>query len=108
MTKKVTSFMDYGRTGYSFLIELLPKEQKELVIDYSTPVRVEFKQGKAQYKLEVIKQAGTLKDPFEWRVIYPIDMKLASGQAREIGPQQYSVKTDLSEDRIFQLQFIRP
>ncbi len=33
ITKDVITFSDYGRTGYSFLIELGPKEQKNLVIN---------------------------------------------------------------------------
>ena len=107
ITRDISSFVDYGRSGYSFAVVLLPKEQKNLVIDYSTPIKLEFKEGRATYRLDVIKQAGTFKDPFEWRMTYPIDMKLASDQAQKIGPQEHIVKTDLSTDKTFKLDFSR-
>lgn len=108
ITKNVSSFVEYGRTGSSFLIELLPKEQKTLVLDYTTSLKLNFIDKKAIYRLDVVKQAGTLKNPFEWRVTYPIDMKLSENQAQKPGPQEYTVKTDLSTDRTFKLEFSRP
>lgn len=107
ITKEVESFVDFGRAGYSFLITLEPKEQKTLVLDYSSPIRLEFKDSKATYKLDVIKQAGTLKDPFVWSVTYPIDVKLNSSQAQKIGPQEQTIQTDLSTDKSFKLEFNR-
>ncbi len=105
--KDVTGFIDYGRSGYSLLIELSPKEQKTLVLDYQTPLKLDFS-GKAIYRLDVVKQAGTLKDPFVWEVNYPLGIKLSSSSNSQISPQQYLVKTELSEDKTFQLEFIRP
>lgn len=108
ITKDVASFVDYGRTGYSLLVELAPKEQKNLVLDYQTPLNLDFKDRKASYRLDVIKQAGTLEDPFEWTMNYPINIKLSSDITSQISPQQYSVKSKLSTDKTFQLEFIRP
>lgn len=116
ITTDVSSFVDYGRTGFSALLELNPKEQKTLVLDYQTPVKLDFREekspadspSKASYRLHLIKQAGTLNDPFEWNVTYPTDVKLASNQTQTLSPQQYSIKTDLTTDKSFQLEFSRP
>lgn len=107
ITKDISSFVDYGRSGYSMLLELLPKEQKTLILDYQTPMKLDFQNNRASYKLDVIKQAGTLKDPFEWRVTYPINMRLASEQTQKLGPQEQVIKTDLSSDKTFRLEFIK-
>lgn len=107
ISKDVSSFVDYGRSGYSFLIELLPKEQKTLVLDYTTSLKLSFVDDKATYRLDIVKQAGTLKDPFVWSVAYPINLRLTSDQAQKIGPQEQTIQTDLSTDKIFKLEFRR-
>lgn len=105
ITKNVTSFVDYGRTGYSMLLELLPKEQKTLVLDYQLPEKLEFKNGVAKYRLDVLKQAGTLKDPFSWKILYPINYQLSSEQTQSLSPQEQTIQTDLSVNRSFMLEF---
>ena len=105
ITPAVSSFVDYGRSGYSFLLELAPKQQKILILDYSVPVKLEFKEGKASYRLDIVKQAGTLKDPFNWTITYPLSYKLVSDQTQTIGPQEQTIKTDLSKDRSFEVTF---
>lgn len=107
ITTDVSGFVDYGRTGYSLLLELLPKEQKTLVLDYQTPLKLEFKDGKAIYRLDVVKQAGTLKDSFTWSLTYPLNMKVVSNQSQKMGPQEINIQTDLSTDKTFQLEFSR-
>lgn len=108
ITADVSSFVDYGRTGYSLLLELLPKEQKTLVLDYQTPLKLNFIDNKAVYRLDVIKQAGTLKDPFAWTLTYPINLRITSDQTQQISPQEHSIQTDLSTDKTFKLEFTRP
>lgn len=107
ITRFVSSFVDYGRSGYSFLLGLAPKEQKTLVLDYQTPVKLEFKDKIATYRLDVVKQAGTNKDLFIWNVTYPINVRLTSDQAQAIGPQEQIISTDLSTDRKFEVEFKR-
>lgn len=105
ITKAVSSFVDYGRTGYSVLLELAPKEQKTLVLDYSVPVKLDFQNGIASYKLDIIKQAGTGKDPLQWTITYPISYKATSPQIQQMGPQEQKISTDLSVDRSFEVEF---
>ncbi|MBI2329768.1 hypothetical protein HYU94_00020 [Candidatus Daviesbacteria bacterium] len=105
MTKEVTSFVDYGRSGYSWMLEINPKEQKTLVLDYAVPIKLQFDDGKAKYRLDIIKQAGTLKDPFDWTIAYPINYRLVSDQAEAISPQEQTISTDLSRDRSFEVEF---
>lgn len=104
-TADVTGFVDYGRSGYSLLLELAPKEQKILVLDYSVPVKLEFKDRKADYRLDIFKQAGTLKDPLSWKISYPISYQVVSNQTKGVGPQEQTIKTDLSKDRSFEIEF---
>lgn len=105
MTKDVTNFVDYGRTGMSTLLELAPKEQKSLILNYQVPGNLQFSGGKADYRLDVVKQAGTLKDPFEWKLTFPINYHVASSQAQALGLQEQIIKTDLSQDRSFKVTF---
>ena len=105
LTRDINSFVDYGRSGYSFLMELAPKEQKTLVLDYQPPYKLQFIDNEALYRLNVVKQAGTLKDPFIWRLTYPLNMKIAEGQTQDFGPQEQTIQTDLSVDRSFEVKF---
>ncbi|OGE27963.1 hypothetical protein A2867_02720 [Candidatus Daviesbacteria bacterium RIFCSPHIGHO2_01_FULL_40_11] len=105
ITKSVSSFVDFGRSGYSMLLELAPKEQKTLVLDYSVPVKLEFQRDSATYRLDVVKQAGTGRDPFQWTISYPLSFKIASSQTQNIGPQEQTISTDLSVDRSFEVEF---
>ncbi|MDO8573599.1 MAG: DUF4012 domain-containing protein [Candidatus Daviesbacteria bacterium] len=104
-TGEISGFVDYGRAGYSILLELNPKEQKTLVLDYTVPVSLKFENGQAGYKLNVVKQAGTLKDPFNWTITYPINYQLISDKTKKIGPQEQTISTDLSVDRSFEVEF---
>lgn len=107
LTKGVENFVDYGRSGYSFLLELAPKEQKILVLDYQPPFKLQFVNNEVLYRLDVVKQAGTLKDPFVWRLTYPLNMKLAATQSLSLAPQEQTIQTDLSTDRSFEVQFTK-
>lgn len=104
-TGEVSGFVDWGRTGYSLLLELNPKEQKTLVLDYTVPVKVEFGDGKASYRLNIIKQQGILNDPLQWKISYPINYQVVSSQAKLLGSQEQTISTDLSIDRSFEVQF---
>lgn len=106
ITASVSAFADYGRTGYSVLLELLPKEQKTLVFGYELSDRLKFDDKLAKYRLDVIKQPGTLKDPFEWRLAYPLNYKIQSSEGL-IKPQEVVIATDLSRDRSFGVTFLK-
>ncbi len=105
VTTRATPFVDYGRSGYSILLELSPKEEKTLILDYQLPSSLNFKDGQVLYSLGVLKQAGTLKDPFEWKLTYPINYKLAGDNTGSIAPQEHDISTDLSSDRVFSITF---
>lgn len=104
ITPLVSNFADYGRSGYSFLLELNPREQKNLVLDYQLPEKLSFKDNLAFYQLNIIKQPGTGKEPLEWKLTYPINFKL-EGEQGVIGPQEQVISSDLSIDRSFEVQF---
>lgn len=101
LTGRVATFSDYGRTAYSVLVELLPKEQKNLVFEYSLAQPLPFKNGVVSYRLDVIKQAGTLKDPLTLSFALPINFELME---EETINQEKTYSTDLSQDRSFELK----
>ncbi|MDO8619522.1 MAG: DUF4012 domain-containing protein [Candidatus Daviesbacteria bacterium] len=103
LTSKVSSFSDYGRSGYSLLFEIRPKETKALVIDYQLSGNLSFEESNLLYRLDVIKQLGTNKDPFEWRLTYPANYTINSSQGKANNPQEFNITSDLSEDRSFEI-----
>ncbi|MBI2600547.1 DUF4012 domain-containing protein [Candidatus Daviesbacteria bacterium] len=105
ITDTFNAFVDYGRTGYSVLLQLDPKQEKTLVLDYGVPRNLSFKNGKGEYMLNVIKQPGTLNDPFEWKMAYPINYNLTSQKTGAVNPQELIISTDLSTDKLFQAEF---
>jgi nucleoside-diphosphate-sugar epimerase len=106
ITSQVASFTDYGRTGYSVLLELAAQEQKSLVVDYTLVTPLTFKDGKALYRLDLIKQSGIIADPFEWKMTYPLNYYVvdSSGNGTR-GEQTVNYSSDLSRDRAFELTF---
>lgn len=105
ITKDVSSFVDYGRSGFSLLLQLEPKETKALILDYEVPGNIKFAKGIGVYKLNVVKQAGTLQDPFVWRLTYPLNYQIISSQNQNLSPQEQIIQTDLSKDRSFEVLF---
>ncbi len=79
---KTSTFSDYGKVGYSFVISLERGEQKTLILDYQIPNKFEN-----HYKLFVYKQAGTRDDKFELEF-----------QSEKMNKK---ISSDLSEDRQF-------
>lgn len=108
ITNLVTTFADYGRTGYSMLIEINPKEEKAVAIEYELKDNLTFVDDKAIYNLDVIKQSGTDKDAFEWMLSYPIHLSVDS-QSGELlnSPQEVNISTDLKLDRSFNVTLQR-
>jgi nucleoside-diphosphate-sugar epimerase len=100
------AFSDYGRTGYTSLFEINPKEKKTLILDYTLPKPLAFVEGKVKYRLDVIKQAGTNKDPFEWTMTYPINYDISQENSGALtSAQELKISTELIEDRSFTAQF---
>jgi nucleoside-diphosphate-sugar epimerase len=107
ITSSLSGFVDYGRSGYSLLLELGSKESKTLVLDYTLSTKLAFKEKQATYHLDVIKQAGTIKDPFEWKLFYPINFRVSLENSTQVGPQEHNISTDLSGDRRFEVVFTK-
>lgn len=102
LTQQVSTFVDYGRTGYSLAISLAPNEQKNLILEYTLGKALNFKDGQVSYRLDLIKQPGTLADSLDWQMTYPINYKLISNIAEGSNkPQELNISTDFSKDRSF-------
>jgi nucleoside-diphosphate-sugar epimerase len=103
ITKTVTAFSEYGRSGYSLLVEVGSKEKKELVLEYQDASPLQFKDGKISYSMDIIKQAGILADPFEYSINLAKNMTVESAPGFIKSDQQLKATTDMLRDRSFQI-----
>lgn len=103
ITSKVTTFSDYGRTGFSMLVEVYPKQQTDVVVEYSLGKNLNFVGDTVKYKIDLIKQPGTDKDLFNWQLNYPINYKLADKDKLGGTDQEISITTDMLKDRTLQV-----
>ncbi len=104
---QANAFVDYGRSGYGIILEVPAKSSRALKLEYKLNVPLSFKEGKLVYKLDVIKQGGTLKDPFSWQLVYPINYKLESGSGRKLNSQTFEIATDLSTNKSFEVSVVK-
>lgn len=107
ITAQLSSFSDYGRSGYSLIFEIAPKETKAMVVDYQLSGNLTFAQNQAIYRLDLIKQLGTAQDPLEWKLTFPSSYQLISDDGQRSSPQELNIKTDLSQDRRFEVTLKR-
>lgn len=102
ITAQLVTFSDYGRTGYSVLLELMPKEQKSLMIDYNLQAPLNFKDNYVSYRLDILKQPGTGADPFDFTLTYPINFSIESNPEKSVtSEQEVNIGTELLTDRSF-------
>ncbi len=105
VTSQMAPFSDYGRTGYSTFFEVAPQETKNMVLEYSLPAALAFKGDQVNYRLDVLKQAGTAADPFNWTLNYPINYQISDVTEQAISEtQQLKISSDLLEDRSFEIK----
>ncbi len=101
---RTSTFTDFERTGYSMLIEVAPKDQKTLILEYTLRDPLNFKGNQANYRLDILKQAGTEKDAFDWSLQFPDSMDAQTIDGKIAG-QQVNISTDLQQDRSFAILF---
>lgn len=99
---KISSFSDYGRAGYMVLINLSAGQSQVLNLEYQNQQILEEEEGKIQYKLKVIKQPGTGSDRFDFKLTLPASWKVVTPNSSS-GLQEYSISSDLSQDREFEV-----
>ncbi len=101
--KDLSIFSDYGRTGFSTLVVLNPKEQKDLVLEYNDSQNVVAADGKIQLRQDFIKQPGTLQDNLVYTINYALNFKPTSQAAND--QQEIRFGSDLTRDRSFIVDF---
>lgn len=99
--KDISPFSDYGRIGYSMLLEINPGEQKQLVLEYQDTTPAKFKDKELVYILNVLKQPSQESIPLEFKLTFPPELKIETNLSS--GSGEVSIKTDLSEDRSFKV-----
>jgi hypothetical protein len=105
ITSQFTSFSDYGRSAFSALIQIAPKETKALVMEYELKDSLSFKDNKSLYRMEIFKQPGTISDPLDLILTYPINFKIEEKPGEgSSGVQEIKIATDMLTDRVFQFK----
>lgn len=104
--KSFSSFSDYGRVGYSGLIDL--SQGQKLVLDYSLFDPLNFKEmgegGMVNYRLNIFKQIGSGDDSFDWSLNYsPYKLISIGGSQATSGTGVVNLQSDLSQDRLFEV-----
>lgn len=108
ITQSFRPFSDYGRSGFSALILIAPKEQKQLTLDYTLAKPLNFKDNNVVYKLEVFKQPGVMADPLDFILNYPINFKIKEKpEGGNAGVQEVKIQTDMQTDRVFQFKITK-
>jgi hypothetical protein len=105
ITSQLVAFSDYGRSGYSTFFEVAPQETKNMVVEYGLAEPLALKNGAVDYRLDILKQAGSIADPFNWTLNYPINYEISDiTEQSSSQTQQLKISSDLLEDRSFQLK----
>jgi len=97
--KEVRSFSDYGRAGYSMLLDFKAGEEKELLLEYRDVKTLTWEANKAKFKLQVVKQPGTLSDKIDFKLDFPSSWRVEDS---EISTGEQIFATNLSGDRTFE------
>jgi len=100
---QVSNFSDYGLAGYSSMVQLLPKEQKTIVLEFEKTGQLV---GEFDHILRVFKQPGILTYPLTVIVSYPAEMtviKMGEGSSKEGSVIKWD--TDLDQDKQFVITF---
>ncbi|MBI3485578.1 DUF4012 domain-containing protein [Candidatus Daviesbacteria bacterium] len=106
ITSKVSPFADYNRAGFSMLVEIAPKEQKSLSLNYQLAKALSFKDSQNKYRLDVIKQPGTNQDNFQWNLTFPINLQIKSDNKDNLtSSQELDIATSLISDKSFLVNF---
>ena len=107
-SSQFVGFSDYGRSGFTTLFEVAPKEQITLTLEYELVTPLSFKDNQAIYKLEIFKQPGLMADPLDFVLTYPINFKLAEApDSGSVGIQEIKIQTDMQTDRVFQFRITK-
>lgn len=101
ITATFKSFSDYGRAGYTSLLQIQEDQEKQLQLSYEDVNGREFSDNQIKIRQDVIKQPGTDSDKFEYRLNYPPSLKVISGPTERAG--QITFTTELSKDRSFEV-----
>jgi hypothetical protein len=101
-------FVELDKTVFGNFISIEPGDTGTLTFFYKLPKELAEKiEEDKKYELLVQKQAGTIKYPLALKVSFPEKINIAKpAEDREKwGDKTYSMKTDLSIDRKFEISF---
>lgn len=105
ITESFIPFSDYGRSGFSALITVVPKKQETLVFEYELADALSFAGNSVLYRVEIFKQPGVMSDPLDFILTYPINYRIQERpEMGSAGVQEIKIATDMQTDRVFQFK----
>lgn len=97
-----------GREVVGFFMTVPIESKRRVAIAYTIPQRVDVNEPVFAYSLKVIKQPGTVEDPYTLTLSYPakfMPINLAQGVVDLGGKVKYETK--LTEDKDIKIEFIQ-
>lgn len=108
ITERFIPFSDYGRSGFSALIAVVPKKQETLVFEYELADPLSFDGNSVLYRMEIFKQPGIMSDPLDFILTYPINYRLQERpEMGSAGVQEIKIATDMQTDRVFEFKVVK-
>lgn len=96
-----------GKTVFGFLVTIPAKTSKVIAISYRLSTLFGFLPGSNGYSYIFQKQPGTNEDPLTVMMNYPKNLTIQKTNAQVFQEKEsVTLSTDLSEDRLFDLEFL--
>lgn len=97
-----------GKSVFGFLISVAPKTTKLVSVSYELPKTFPILPGSSFYSYIFQKQPGTKEDPLTLLIHYPKQLRIKNTNAQVFREKQLvTLSTNLSEDRLFEVEFLR-
>lgn len=97
-----------GKSVFGFLVTVPPQTSKQVLLSYKLPQPYPLLPGRSTYTYIFQKQPGALDDLLSITIHYPQVLRVKNANASIFEEKQLiSLSTDLSEDRLFEVEFLR-
>lgn len=108
VTKDFKTNSDYGRVVFSGLINIPIDQNIKLEVQYSAGV-VKLDNGKLDYRMDIVKQAGSGSSDVEWKLTFPDGWKVAALPSRAISSRtEVSMSDILNADLTITTSLLKP
>ena len=105
---EVEEATESGKSVFGFLVTVPSQTSKQVSISYELPAPYPLLPGSTTYAYIFQKQPGVVDDALSVMIHYPKELRIKGTNASVFQEKQLvSLSTDLSEDRLFTVEFIQ-